>query len=201
MMKFPYKIYCDMDGVLVDFEHGAVDTINKQLASKNPFKPNLTAKIVDELGRNYVELKDIKKNSPTSSGAARNYMYALVEDDEEWWATLPWQPGGKKLWAYIRQFDPDILTAPMDKGGKTGSLPGKIRWVEQNLRISGNRIIFEHDKWKHAVSEDGKRNILIDDFSSKIDPWDNANGIGILHLNANNTIRILKALQKLNEVP
>ena len=38
-----------MDGVLVDFEHGAVDTINKQLASKNPFKPNLTAKIVDEL--------------------------------------------------------------------------------------------------------------------------------------------------------
>ena len=190
-----------MDGVLVDFERGVVNAINKQLASKNPFKPELAAKIFQELGRNYVELKDIKKNSPTSSDAARDYMYVLVEDDEEWWATLPWQPGGKKLWSYIRQFDPDILTAPMDKGGKTGSLPGKIRWVEQNLKISGNKIIFEHDKWKHAVSEDGKRNILIDDFSSKIDPWDNANGIGILHLNANNTIRILKALQKLNEVP
>ena len=93
MMKFPYKIYCDMDGVLVDFERGAVDDINQQLASKNPFTPNLVAKSVDELGRNYVELKDIKNNSSTSSRAARNYMYALVEDNEEWWATLPWQPG------------------------------------------------------------------------------------------------------------
>ena len=190
-----------MDGVLVDFERTVIKTINKQLASDNPYRPKAAAKIITKLGRNYIELNDINKESSTNSKVVRSYMYALVQDDEEWWATLPWQPGGKKLWAYIRQFDPDLLTAPMDKGGKTGSLPGKIRWVEQNLRISGNRIIFEHDKWKHAVSEDGKRNILIDDFSSKIDPWDNANGIGILHLNAINTIRILKALQKLNEVP
>ena len=36
MSYFPYKIYCDMDGVLCDFEKGAVETINKQLASDSP---------------------------------------------------------------------------------------------------------------------------------------------------------------------
>ncbi len=188
-----------MDGVLVDFERGVVDAINKQLASKNPFRPKGAAKIFQELGRNYVELKDIKKGSPTSSRAARSYMYALVEDNEDWWATIPWMEDGRDLWAYIRQFNPDILTAPMDKGGKTGSLPGKRRWVEKNLKISSDRITFEHDKWKKAISEDGKRNILIDDFSSKIDPWNNAGGIGILHINAENTKDILKLLKVTHE--
>ena len=188
-----------MDGVLVDFERGVVATINEQLASETPFEPELAAKIFQELGRNYVELKDIKKNSPTSSDAARDYMYALVEDDEDWWARLPWQPGGKRLWSYIKQFNPDILTAPMDKGGKTGSLPGKLRWVEKNLKISPDRVTFEHEKWKYAVSDDEKQNILIDDFESKINPWDTAGGIGILHINANNTIKILQLLKDTDE--
>ena len=188
-----------MDGVLVDFERGVVDATNKQLASKNPFRPKAAAKIFKELGRNYITLDDIKKGSPTSSRAARSYMYALVEDNEDWWAKLPWQPGGKQLWSYIRQFNPEILTAPMDKGGKKGSLPGKLRWVEKNLKIDPNRVTFEHEKWKYAVSEDGEQNILIDDFPSKIDPWDGAGGIGILHINADNTIKILKLLKDTDE--
>ena len=188
-----------MDGVLVDFERGVVAAINKQLSSKNPFRPKAAAKIFQELGRNYVELKDIKKGSSTSSSAARSYMYALVEDNEDWWAKLPWQPGGKELWSYIRQFDPEILTAPMDKGGKVGSLPGKLRWVEKNLKINPDRVTFEHEKWKYAVSDDEKQNILIDDFPSKIDPWDAAGGIGILHINADNTIKILKLLKDTDE--
>ena len=87
----------------------------------------------------------------------------------------------------------------MDKGGKTGSLPGKRRWVEKNLKISGDRITFEHEKWKYAVSDDEKQNILIDDFPSKIDPWDGAGGIGILHINADNTIKILQLLKDTDE--
>ena len=188
-----------MDGVLVDFERGVVEAINAQLASKNPFRPKAAAKIYKELGRNYVKLADIKKDSSSSSSAARSYMYALVEDNEDWWAKLPWQPGGKRLWAYIKQFNPEILTAPMDKGGKKGSLPGKLRWVEKHLKIDPNRVTFEHNKWKYATSNDGERNILIDDFPSKIDPWDNEGGIGILHINADTTIKILKLLKKTHE--
>ena len=29
--EYPYQIYCDMDGVLVDFEKGVVDQINREL--------------------------------------------------------------------------------------------------------------------------------------------------------------------------
>jgi len=201
MNNFPYKIYCDMDGVLVDFEKAVVQTINKQLASDNPYRPKAAAKIVAKLGRNYIELNDIDKESPTNSKVVRSYMYALVQDDEEWWATLPWTSDGKQLWDYVRQFEPEILTAPMDKGGKTGSLPGKLRWVEKNLKISPDRVIFEHDKWRLADEKGDQRNILIDDFESKINPWIDAGGIGILHLNADNTIKILKLLEDTHEAP
>ena len=188
-----------MDGVLCDFEKAVVDVINRELSSENPKHPKLAAKVVAELGRNYITVEDIHKYSPGKSKPAAKYMYSLVHDDEDWWAKLPWQPGGKKLWAYIKQFNPEILTAPMDKGGKKGSLPGKLRWVEKHLKIDPNRVTFEHNKWEYAVSDDGEQNILIDDFASKIDPWDTAGGIGILHINANTTIKILKLLKKTHE--
>ena len=65
--------------------------------------------------------------------------------------------------------------------------------------VPGDKITFEHEKWKYAVSDDEKQNILIDDFPSKIDPWDAAGGIGILHINADNTIKILQLLKDTDE--
>jgi len=199
MSSFPYKIYCDMDGVLVDFENGVVEAINKELKSDNPLFPKAAKKVIVSLGRDYITTEDIKKYSPGKSKAAANYMYRLVEGSEEFWANLPWQPGGKRLWAYIRQFDPDILTAPMDKGGKLDSLTGKLRWVEKNLKIDTAKVNFEHEKWKYATSEDGNPNILIDDFEAKTEPWNDAGGIGILHLGATETIKILNTIKDTHE--
>ena len=190
-----------MDGVLCDFEKAVVKTINRELSSKNPKHPKLAAKIVADLGRNYVTVEDIHKYSPGKSRPAAKYMYSLVHDDEDWWAKLPWMPDGKKLWDYISQYNPDILTSPMDKAGKKESLKGKLTWVKKNLGLDADKVNFAHDKYKFALSPDGRRNILIDDFTSKIDPWDDAGGIGILHINANNTIKILKLLEELDEVP
>ncbi len=185
-----------MDGVLCDFEKGVVEVINRNLKSKNPKEPKLAAKVVEELGRNYVKIADIQKYAPGKSRAATNYMYKLVHDDEAFWANLPWQPGGKELWAYIKQYNPDILTAPMDKQGKNESLSGKLLWVEKNLGLNPNKVNFEHKKWKYALSPDGKSNILIDDFEAKVKPFTEAGGIGILHISTNNTIKILKLLEE-----
>ena len=201
MSYYPYKIYCDMDGVLCNFEKGAVEAINIQLKSENPKKPELAAKVIKELGRNYITVKDIQKYSPGKSSAATKYMYYLVHDDVDFWANLEWQPGGKRLWSYIRQFDPDILTSPMDKKGHNESLEGKAIWVERNLGLDANKINFAHDKYKFAVSKDGKPNVLIDDFETKVKPFTEAGGIGILHVGSKNTIKILELLKDSEETP
>tara|TARA_R100001126_G_C4759605_1_gene117068 strand:- start:32 stop:604 length:573 start_codon:yes stop_codon:yes gene_type:complete len=190
-----------MDGVLCNFEKGVVKAINLELASENPKNPKLAAAIIEDLGRNYITVNDIQKFSPGKSSAATKYMYYLVHDDVDFWADLEWQPGGKQLWAYIRQFDPDILTSPMDKKGQNESLEGKLIWVEKNLGLSPDKVNFAHDKYKYAVSEDGKPNVLIDDFETKVKPFTEAGGIGILHLGANNTIKILQLLKDSDETP
>ena len=190
-----------MDGVLCDFEKAVVDAINRELSSENPKHPKLAAKVVADLGRDHITTKDIAKYSPGKSKPAAKYMYSLVHDDEEFWANLPWQPGGKQLWSYIRQFDPDILTSPMDKAGKTESLSGKLTWVEKNLGLNADKVNFAHDKYKFALSPEGKPNVLIDDFETKVKPFTEAGGIGILHLGANNTIKILELLKDSEETP
>ena len=146
-----------MDGVLVDFETGVVAKMNSELSKENPKEPKLAAKVIAELGRNYVTVDDIGKYSPGKSKASVSYMYALVHDDEEFWANLPWNKGGKQLWARIRH----------------------------------------HSKWDYALDEDGQPNVLIDDFSTKIDPWNERGGVGILHTSAENTIKILDTLEDL----
>ena len=190
-----YNIYCDMDGVLVDFEKGVVNKMNEELGSDNPKLPKLANKVIEELGRNYVTADDIAKYSPGKSKASVKYMYALVHDDEEFWANLPWNKGGKRLWARIRNLNPMILTSPMDKRGKNESKLGKKRWVERNLGLPPERIIFAHSKWDYALDEDGQPNVLIDDFNTKVDPWNERGGIGILHTSADNTIKILDTLK------
>ena len=190
-----------MDGVLCDFEKGVIKAINRELSSDNPKNPELAVAVVNDLGRNYVTVDDIQKFSPGKSSAATKYMYKLVHDDENFWANLDWQPGGKQLWAYIRKFEPDILTSPMDKQGHNESLAGKLIWVEKNLGLSPDRVNFAHDKYKFAVSEDGKPNVLIDDFETKVKPFTEAGGIVILHLGAKNTIKILELLKDFDKAP
>ena len=67
--KLP-QIYCDMDGVLVDFEQGVVDQINKdlQMIRQMEDKKNLVKiqRALDSLGRDEVVLDDMRGKSATS---------------------------------------------------------------------------------------------------------------------------------------
>jgi hypothetical protein len=69
------------------------------------------------------------------------------------------------------KYNPDILTSPMDKAGKTESLSGKLTWVKKNLGLDADKVNFAHDKYKFALSPDGKPNVLIDDFESKVEAF------------------------------
>ena len=55
--NFPHQVYCDLDGVVVDFERGATEAINADLQDPSLVRPELQKKYdkmvnkLKELGR------------------------------------------------------------------------------------------------------------------------------------------------------
>ena len=189
----PIQIYCDMDGVLVDFENGIINYMNKDLKDESRVPENLLIsynklrKKLDELGRDQeAEISDISKDPDQRVQAVRKYMYARVSDNFEFWSTLDWMPDGKQLWNHIKDMSPQIiiLTTPM-RG--EGSYEGKKEWVNNKLG-SQYEIILEKDKWKYS----GSNKLLIDDFSSNIIPWVAKGGLVIHHQNSIDSIMALE---------
>ena len=75
-----FRVYCDLDGVLVDFCHGI----------RTLFPTHEASQSVDALHR------------PT--------MWQKVAAQPAFFAHLPWMPEGRRLWQAIRPLKPDILT-------------------------------------------------------------------------------------------
>ena len=89
--KPKYKIFCDMDGVLVDFDKGFT-TLSKGVKPDSLPKPRFWA-----------------------------MFYGLTKGKErEYWAGLPWMSDGQELWNYIKSYKPEILTAPPSDKAKEG---------------------------------------------------------------------------------
>ena len=177
-----YQIYCDMDGVLVDFVAGTVEHITKQLQTGK------AEELKELIGRDYITDEDIHINSPNRNKDVRDYMYKELEHNAEFWETLPWMIGGEKLWNFISQFNPYILTAPMGYGSEIG----KQAWIDTHLQPAPSKVFMSHDKFKWAAPN----HILIDDFTKNTIPWEDPKrgGIAILHTNADDTIEQLEEL-------
>ncbi len=185
----PHKLYCDMDGVLVDFVTGAINQINedvndKQLSSQDESTGKLNylgqlRMVMRREGLDIIGHEHIEKNAEGPQKvrkAAIKYMYKRLADDDKFWAKLPWMEGGRDLWNAIKRFEPAILTAPMGKGSEEG----KRQWINRHLKPVPEEIHMSHDKFNWAMS-DGQKNVLIDDFISNIKPWKAHGGIPIHH--------------------
>ena len=101
-----YKIYCDMDGVLVDFDKGYKALTGKETSH------------VDVQGKN--EFWGIFKQ-----GLENKKM-----SEKDYWANLEWMPDGKELWNHIKQYKPTLLSAP---SRDPQSRWGKRIWVKKNI--------------------------------------------------------------------
>ena len=151
-----HKIYCDMDGVLVDFEEGY-----KQLTGK-----------------------DIKGNHVNGDS---DFWGPISRAGAAFWIKLKWMPDGKQLWNYIKQYNPQLLSAP---SREESSKIGKFVWVKREL--PGVKLILRSAERKQEFAT--PKSILIDDRKDNIDRWKEAGGIGIYHTSAADTIQQLKKL-------
>jgi FMN phosphatase YigB (HAD superfamily) len=176
MREKKYVIFCDMDGVLVDFDEGykeltGVTTQHADSQGKNEFW---------KLYRDSLKDKDISERS--------------------YWANLDWMPDGKQLWDYIKEYNPYVLTAPSVnfdipfeeryKLENNESMQGKTEWVQ---RLPNMRKIYFRSAARKADFA-GPNKILIDDRKDTIDSWNANGGIGILHTSTANTIKQLQEL-------
>jgi 5'(3')-deoxyribonucleotidase len=188
-----YQIFCDMDGVLVDFEGAVVEQINKDLkdASVTGKKIKRLRDDLYRLDRDFITKEDLDKiNKEKRLRSARKYMYYRCSNDEDLWANLPWAKDGKELWEEISKYNPFILTAPLDDAECKN---GKFRWIKNNLVPHPEKIFMSHEKYLWSTTS-GQPNILIDDFNINTIPWDNYGGISILHVNTKNTLEELKKI-------
>ncbi len=103
------------------------------------------------------------------------------------WVGMPWMEDGKQYWDYIKNYDVELLSSP--SRSETSRL-GKRLWVRNNLPGIKLHLAQAYNKKNYAEPN----HILIDDRESNIEQWKEAGGVGILHKNANDTIKQLKAL-------
>ncbi len=153
----PYKIYCDMDGVLTDFE--------KRFHQK-----------LNEVGPDHYPLKDIQKVVKPKD------FEAIFGIEEFWnfidkivgvgfWVGMDWMPQGQELWNFISPYKPDLLTSP---SRDNGSRLGKQLWAKNNLNPKPKVIMaYSADKQRYA----NENSILIDDKKSNIKEWIAKGGI------------------------
>jgi len=81
--KPPYKIYCDMDGVLTNFE--------------SRFE-HFTGKHPQEYEREF--------------GIEQFWHLIDVKIGVRFWVGMDWMPQGEQLWNFISPYNPDLLTSP-----------------------------------------------------------------------------------------
>jgi len=164
-----FQLYVDMDGVLCNWLKGAIDIGLPPEVAKNT---------------------RVKKNQVILWGA-------IDELGAVFWENLKWMSDGRKLWDYIKQYNPLILSAHSKrKGGEHWEkrlpvIQGKRNWLIKNTdTLTAKRaiIVQRPDKVKYAAF--GR--ILIDDTKENVNEWKSAGGIGILHKSATQTIKEFK---------
>lgn len=132
-----FTIFCDMDGVLCDFdaqfEH-YYGMLPREYANEKG--PKIMKKAVDDVGIKY-------------------------------WSEMPWFPGARELWNYISDYSPIILTSPSSfvhaKAGKlqwiAKNLDPKPRDIMFAQTGAKHEVLSDFDPKKSILIDDFYRNI------------------------------------------
>ena len=127
--------------------------------------------------------------------ADRTKRWPTISAKKDFWVSLEWMPGSKKMWTFINKYDAHILSAYSTKDAN--SRKGKLDWLRKNAKLTQRsriHLVLREDKQKFAMTQDGKPNLLIDDYIKNINEFKARGGIGIHHTSSSNTIAELKKL-------
>ena len=166
--NIPYQIYCDMDGVLCDFEG--------RFEHFTGWTPD---QYRDKAFEQYGEQKGMEK------------FWSLIDEEVgvRFWRGMGWMPEGKMLWDHIKKYKPTLLTSP---SRNEVSRIGKAGWVEDQLGNYKIEFAYSAEKQEYATPN----SILIDDREKIIMAWKAQNGIGFLY-EGQGMEDIIRELQKL----
>ena len=143
-----YQFYCDMDGVLCDFD--------KQFQKNFGMLPK--------------EFEE-KRGIPA-------FHKAINSKGQEFWETMDWMPEGRALWNKIKDYEPIIVTSPGSyKGAKEGKLvwiQNNLQPAPKDVRFE--RAGHKQNVLEGKSEEEIKKSILIDDYDKNINAWKAAGG-------------------------
>ena len=190
-------IYCDMDGVLVDFAQGAAALINSVLDGTRQDLVDTSKSIRKALRRIH---RDLGQEWRVTSGhdleirpVRSMMMSAIGKRAGEYFRDLPpMNDGISKLWPFINSLglQVNILSAPIQAREGITAEEGKYLWVQKYLNPQPTDFIVVPAIDKQQFSVTGGINIIIDDKVSTIEQWRAAGGIGIHHAPGNSQASI-----------
>jgi hypothetical protein len=154
-----YQIYCDMDGVLTDFERRFVTLLRKE-------GPKYYSKAtIAQVTR--------PKHFEKLEGQTEFWKFIDQYIGLEFWSGMEWMPNGRQLWDFIEPYGPKLLTSP--SRDNTSRL-GKRLWVKDNL-VPAPEVIFRFGDAKSDFANENS--ILIDDKPSNLAAFAAKGGIVI----------------------
>ena len=154
-----YQIYCDMDGVLTDFEKRFI-TLLQQEGPKYYSKA-----VIAQVTR--------PKHFEKLEGQAEFWKFIDQHIGLEFWSNMPWMPNGRQLWDFIQPYGPKLLTSP---SRDDSSRLGKKLWVKDHL-VPAPQVIFRFGDAKSDFANENA--ILIDDKPSNLVAFASKGGIAI----------------------
>lgn len=170
----PRPVYCDMDGVLVDF-YGGLKEKYPQLKTNHDIEAFLGRPGAwEEIGKDYPHLfRDLPK----------------LQDADELISALLSLRDKNKIKLYILTAIPSEHAMPFVREDKKA-------WIQKHYPQipSANVFVVKRSQKKQfaVVFEPQPPAILIDDFKKNITEWHSAGGLGIQHRDTPSTLRKLK---------
>lgn len=154
-----YQIYCDMDGVLTDFEKRFVTLLRKE-------GPKYYSKaVIAQVSR--------PKHFEKLEGQEEFWKFIDQHIGLDFWSGMEWMPNGRILWDFIQPYGPKLLTSP--SRDNTSRL-GKRLWVKDHL-VPAPEVLFRFGDAKSDFANENS--ILIDDKPSNLRAFASKGGIAI----------------------